>query len=147
MSLKIELENNLKKAMLAKENVKRDVIRMALSSIKQLEKDSGKELSDQDYMVVLQKEIKTKEETISEAKSAERDEMIPPILEEIDILRQFLPKELSDEELTTLVKEIIADTNAESMKEMGIVMKETISRAAGAATNDRISRTIRDFLK
>jgi uncharacterized protein YqeY len=147
MSLKIELENNLKKAMLAKENVKRDVIRMALSSIKQLEKDSGKELSDQDYMAVLQKEIKTKEETIAEAKSVERDEMIPPILEEIDILRQFLPKELSDEELTTLVNEIIADTNAESMKEMGIVMKETISRVAGAATNDRISRTIREFLK
>jgi len=147
MGVKKNLENHLKKAMLAKENTKRNVIRMALSSIKQLEKDSGKDLSDQDYMAVLQKEIKIKEETISEAKKFERDEMVPPILEEISILKKFLPKELSDMELSDLIKEVIAETNAETMKEMGIVMKEAISRAAGAATNERISRTIRNFLK
>jgi uncharacterized protein YqeY len=147
MSLKEVLEKSLREAMLSKNNVKRDTIRMALSSLKQLEKDSGKELVDQDVFGVIQKEIKTREETIAEARKANREEMIQPLLAEIEILKGYLPKEMSDDDLLNLVKSVISELSAETMKDMGKVMKESISRTEGAATNDRISKTARSLLQ
>jgi len=147
MSLKEVLEKSLREAMLLKYNVKRDTIRMALSSLKQLEKDSRKELVDQDVFSVIQKEIKTREETIDEARKANREEMIQPLLAEIEILKGYLPKEMSDDDLLNLVKSVISELSAETMREMGKVMKESISRTEGAATNDRISKTARSLLQ
>jgi uncharacterized protein YqeY len=147
MSLKEVLEKSLREAMLSKNNVKRDTTRMALSSLKQLEKDSGKELVDQDVFGVIQKEIKTREETIAEARKANREEMIQPLLAEIEILKGYLPKEMSDDDLLNLVKSVISELSAETMKDMGKVMKESISRTEGAATNDRISKTARSLLQ
>jgi len=147
MSLKEVLEKSLREAMLSKYNVKRDTIRMALSSLKQLEKDSRKELVDQDVFGVIQKEIKTREETIDEARKANREEMIQPLLAEIEILKGYLPKEMSDDDLLNLVKSVISDLSAETMRDMGKVMKESISRTEGAATNDRISKTARSLLQ
>lgn len=146
MSVKTDLEKALKDAILSRNKTERDAIRMALSSIKQLEIDSGKVLTEQETFSVLQKEIKTKEETISEAKNADRMEMIPPIEAEIKVLKKFLPQEFGDEELRALIKEVIAEVNAEGMKDMGNVMKTTIARVAGRATNDRISRVVRELL-
>ena len=147
MSLKEVLEKSLREAMLSKNNVKRDTIRMALSSLKQLEKDSRKEIVDQDVFGVIQKEIKTREETIAEARKANREEMIQPLLAEIEILKGYLPKEMSNDDLLNLVKSVISDLSAETMRDMGKVMKESISRTEGAATNDRISKTARSLLQ
>lgn len=147
MSLKEVLEKSLREAMLSKYNVKRDTIRMALSSLKQLEKDSRKELVDQDVFGVIQKEIKTREETIDEARKANREEMIQPLLAEIEILKGYLPKEMSDDDLLNLVKSVISELSAETMRDMGKVMKESISRTEGAATNDRISKNARSLLQ
>jgi len=147
MSLKEVLEKSLREAMLSKNNVKRDTIRMALSTLKQLEKDGRKELVDQDVFGVIQKEIKTREETIAEARKANREEMIQPLLAEIEILKGYLPKEMSDDDLLNLVKSVISDLSAETMRDMGKVMKESISRTEGAATNDRISKAARSLLQ
>ena len=147
MSLKEVLEKSLREAMLSKNNVKRDTIRMALSSLKQLEKDGRKELVDQDVFGVIQKEIKTREETIAEARKANREEMIQPLLAEIEILKGYLPKEMSDDDLLNLVKSVVSELSAETMRDMGKVMKESISRTEGAATNDRISKTARSLLQ
>ena len=147
MSLKEVLEKSLREAMLSKNNVKRDTIRMALSSLKQLEKDSRKELVDQDVFGVIQKEIKTREETIAEARKANREEMIQPLLSEIEILKGYLPKEMSDDDLLNLVKSVVSELSAETMRDMVKVMKESISRTEGAATNDRISKTARSLLQ
>ena len=147
MSLKEVLEKSLREAMLSKNNVKRDTIRMALSSLKQLEKDSRKELVDQDVFGVIQKEIKTREETIAEARKANREEMIQPLLVEIEILKGYLPMEMSDDDLLNLVKSVVSELSAETMRDMGKVMKESISRTEGAATNDRISKTARSLLQ
>ena len=146
MSVKNTLEDALKQAMRDKDELKRNALRLALSTIKLAEVDAGKPLEDLTIFAILQKEIKTKEETITEAQKAERLEMVKPIQDEIDYLKGFLPKELSDAELSELVKGIIAETGASSIKDMGRVMKMAIEKAAGKAANDRISKLVREIL-
>ena len=146
MSLKKTLEDALKQAMKNKDNVKRNALRLCLSTIKLAEVDTGKPLDDTAIMAILQKEIKTKGETISEAEKAGRNEMIAPIQAEIDYLKEFLPKALSDEELKSLVDGVISETGASSIKEMGKVMKMAIEKVAGRAANDRISKMVREVL-
>ena len=146
MSIKNTLEEALKQAMRDQDEIKRNALRLALSTLKLAEVDAGKELDDLAIFAILQKEIKTKEETIFEAEKAGRNEMIQPIAAEIDYLKGFLPKELSEEELTNLVKSIIAETGATSIKDMGRVMKTVIEKAQGQASNDRISKLVKDLL-
>ena len=146
MSVKNTLEDALKQAMRDKDELKRNALRLALSTIKLAEVDAGKPLEDLIIFALLQKEIKTKEETIAEAEKAERLEMVKPIQDEIDYLKGFLPKELSDAELSGLVNEVITETGASSIKDMGRVMKMAIEKAAGKAANDRISKLVREIL-
>lgn len=146
MGVKSTLEDALKQSMREKDEMRRNALRLALSSIKLAEVEAGKALDDLAVFAILQKEIKTKEETILEAKKAGRLEMITPINNEIDYIKGFLPKELSDVELLQLVKDVIKDTGAVSIKEMGKVMKIAIEQAAGRASNDRISKLIKEML-
>ena len=146
MSIKEILENSLHSAMREKDNVRKNALRMALSSIKLAEIESGKELDAPMIFSILQKEIKTKEETISEAEKANRPEMIQPLKDEILILKEFLPNELSEEELIILAKKIVSDLNAKTIKEMGLVMKSVILEVQGKASNERISNVVRDLL-
>jgi hypothetical protein len=146
MSVKNTLESALKQAMRDKDEVKRNTLRLALSTIKLAEVDAGKELDDLSVFALLQKEIKTKEETIAEALKGGRDEMAASLKPEIEFLKGFLPKELSDAELSELVNASIKETGAQSIKEMGKVMKVAIDKAAGQASNDRISKMVKDNL-
>lgn len=146
MELKSILEDQLKTAMRQKDEVRRNALRMALSSIKLAEVEQRQALDEAVIISILQKEIKTREETISEARSANRPEMIAPIEAEIQVLKEFLPVELSDSELLDLLKEIIALSGASSIKEMGVVMKAAIAEVAGRAANDRVSKMIRELL-
>lgn len=146
MSVKEEIEKNLFRAMKSKDETRKNALRLAISSIKLAEIENGGELEDSAIFGILQKEIKTREETISEAKKAERSEMVPPLEEEILILKEFLPKELSDNELMVMINKIISDSGASSIKEMGIVMKTAIQEVQGRASNDRISKAIRELL-
>jgi hypothetical protein len=146
MALKKELEIELLKAMKSKDEVRRNTLRLAISSIKMAEVDSGAELDDSTVFGIMQKEIKIREETIAEAEKAERSDMIPPLEAEIQVLKEYLPKEMSDDSLRELVKKIIVETGASSMKEMGGVMKNAIQEVQGRASNDRISKIIRELL-
>lgn len=146
MSVRKALEDALKQAMRDKHEVKRNALRLALSTLKLAEIDSGKPLDDLSIFAILQKEIKTKEETIHEAEKANRPEMIPAVKAEAEYLKGFLPKELSDTELSELVKNAISETGAETIKDMGRVMKLAIEKASGQASNDRISKLVRELL-
>ena len=147
MSIKQTLEQELLKAMKEKDEIKRNVFRLALSMIKLAEVEKGSSLDDSATINILMKEIKTREETISEAKNAGRDEMVSNAQKEIDILRQFLPKEMDDDELTQIINVEIAGSGASSIKEMGIVMKRVIEIVKGRASNDRISKIVRGLLE
>jgi uncharacterized protein YqeY len=146
MSVKKDLERDLLISLKNKDVIKKNTLRMALSSIKFTEVETGKELDDSTAFSILQKEIKTREETIAEAEKANRTEMIAPFEAEIVILKTYLPKELSDDELVILVKKAIEELNAGSIKEMGLVMKTLIPQVQGKASNDRMSKVVRDLL-
>jgi len=146
MNVKEALERSLITAVKEKDDGRKNALRMALSSIKLAEIESGKSLEEPMIFSILQKEIRTKEETITEAEKANRPEMIPPIRSEIEILKEFLPVEMTDEELIALVNKTVSELNATSIKEMGIVMKSVIQDAQGKASNDRISKVVRDLL-
>ncbi len=146
MELKSRLEDQLKNAMRKKDDVRKNALRMALSSIKLAEVEQRKALDEALIISILQKEIKTREETITEARNANRPEMIAPIEAEILVLKEFLPAELSDSELRDLLEKIIDQTGATSIKEMGAVMKAAIAEVAGRASNDRVSKMIRELL-
>ena len=146
MSIKDDLKNALGVAMKTKDDVSKRSLRLALSAIKLAEVAKGEALEDMKIFNILQKEVKTKEETIAEATKAERSEMIAPLLEEIEVLKRFLPAELSDMELTEFIDKAITEQKATSIKQMGLVMKTVIIQVEGRASNDRISKIIKSKL-
>jgi len=146
MGIKTDLTNALLLAMKDKNEVLKNALRLALSSIKLAEVEKGAELDDISIYSILHKEIKTREETIAEAIKAEREEMIKPLNKEIDELKKFLPAEISDDELTDIIKNVISELNAESIKHMGKVMKIVIDRIQGHASNDQIGKKVRNLL-
>ena len=146
MNLKQRLEKDLLDAMRLKDNKKRNVIRLALTNVKLQEVEKHAELDDETVIAIIQKEIKTRKEVIMESQNASRLDLATVAQEEISILNQYLPRALTDEELTNLVKRIIIEQSANSIKDMGRVVKETIKTAAGRATNEEISNKVKSLL-
>jgi len=140
------LQNALKDAMKNRDNVRRDVIRMAQSAIKQQEVDSRKALTPEDVVSVLQKEAKQRRETIDELVSAGREDMAEEEKTQLEILEEFLPKQLSDDELRAIVQEVIDQIGASSPKEMGKVMGPTMQRVKGLADGNDVNRIVRELL-
>ena len=136
----------LHSAIKGNDAISKTAIRLALSSIKRAEVDNGEELDELSIFSILQKEIKTRDETISEAEKAGRQEMIKTLNKEIAIIQRFLPAELDDLELTKIVDSVIAEENASSIKQMGLVMKIVIEKVQGKASNDRISQIVKSKL-
>jgi uncharacterized protein YqeY len=141
-----KLNEALKEAMKNKDNQRRDVIRMVLSGIKQVEVDTRKELAAEDVVTVLQKEIKTRRESIEESRKAGRLEQIDAQQEEVEILEGFLPKQLSREEIAVLAKEAIAEAGATSVKEMGKVMGFLMPKVKGVADGKLVNEVVRELL-
>ncbi len=146
MNIKEQLTTDLKSAMKQQDKIRMKVIRMVLSSIKLAEVEKGEELDSLRLLAILQKEVKTREETIAEAEKAGRPEMISELEQEIDVIKEYLPTEMDDDELEKIIDQVISELNANSIKQMGQVIKEVISRVAGRAANDRISTIIKTRL-
>ncbi|NPA04379.1 MAG: GatB/YqeY domain-containing protein [Epsilonproteobacteria bacterium] len=147
MSLKKRLQNDLKEAMKAKDSFKRDVIRFLMSAIKQVEVDNQKELSDEEIIKVIQKSIKQREESAKQYKEGGREDLAQKELKEAQILKSYLPKQLSDEELEEKVKEIIQEVGATSIKEIGKVMGSAIKKLGTLADGKRINQVASKLLK
>jgi hypothetical protein len=145
MSLKDELNNALKDAMRANDALRKMVLRGALSNIKLTEVDSG-ELSEGDLLGIIQKEVKSRRESIADAEKAERDDLINNAEAEIAILEEFLPQGLSEAELKALVDEAIAEVGAASPADMGKVMGVLMPRIQGRADGGAASKLVRDAL-
>jgi uncharacterized protein YqeY len=146
MSLKEQLNEDLKTAMRNKEVVKRDSIRAINTMIKQIEVDERKELNDEDIIKLIQKGIKQREEAISQYKAASRDDLVQKEQEQVDVFMLYLPKQLSDEELEVGMKEIITETGATSVKDMGKVMGAATKKFAGVADGKRINEMVKKLL-
>ncbi len=143
MAIKEKLEHDLHEAMRANDTIKKNVIRMALSAIKLQEVETRKTLTDPEVVALLYKEIKMREETIADALKIDRQDIIAENNTELEILKGYLPRQLSETELQTLVDEAIQSTGARSVKEMGMVMKAVIERAQGSVSNAAISAAVK----
>jgi uncharacterized protein len=146
MSTKEKLTQSLKEALKAKDELRKRVVRMALSAIKNAEVEKKSELDEPDVLAILQKEVKARHETIDGAKQAGRDDLISIAEDEIAVLEGYLPKALSREELETLVKEAISESGATSIKEMGLVMKALMPKVRGRADGKEANQIVRELL-
>ncbi len=144
--LKEQLKNELKDAMKAKNIIKRDTIRFLMSALKQVEVDERKELSDEDIVKIIQKSLKQREDSMTQYKNAKRDDLYQKELNEVNILKNYLPKQLNDEELENIIKTTIKDIDATSIKDMGKVMKIVTKKTVGKADGKRISTIVKELL-
>lgn len=140
------LKNDLYAAMRANDTLRKRVIRLLISSIELAEVAKGSKLTDSEFIALVQKEIKTKNDTIVDAEKANRPEMVKEQREEIKVLEAYLPKQISEAELVQLAEEVIQETGATSPKDMGKVLKVLIPKLAGRATNQDASRVVKDCL-
>ena len=149
MSLRATLSADMKQAMKDREAGKQRlaVIRMAWAAIRNKEIDAKKELDDNEVCALLMKEVKQREDSITEFKKADRTDLVEANEQEIAILKKYLPEQLSDEDLKAIVQETIAATGAKTMKDMGKVMGAVMAKAKGRAEGGKISAFVRELLK
>lgn len=141
-----KIQAALKDAMLNKDNMRRDVLRMAQSAFKQVEVDERKTLTAEDAVAVLQREVKTRREAIDEARKAGRDETVAFEEERLAVLESFLPRQLSRAEISALAQEAIAQSGATSAKEMGKVMSLLMPKVKGVADGKLVNEVVRELL-
>ncbi|MBQ6342661.1 MAG: GatB/YqeY domain-containing protein [Anaerolineaceae bacterium] len=146
MSIKDNINERLKEAMKSHDEDGKRVYRMILSSVKFAEKTSGKELDDGEIIQILQKELKIRKESLSEAQKAGRKESIIEAEKDIMAIEPLLPKQMSEDEVKVIVLAAIKETGATSSGDMGKVMKAVMPKLKGLAANDLISKTVKDLL-
>jgi len=147
MSLKNELQAALQDAIKAKDETRKNTLRMALTSIRMAEDRKREGLDDDEVMGVLQKEVKSRQETIADAGKADRPDLIAEADVQIAILEEYLPKPLSQDELEELARQSIEEAGAESPREMGQVMKILMPKLGGRATGQQASQAVRKLLQ
>ncbi|NWF66205.1 MAG: GatB/YqeY domain-containing protein [Campylobacterales bacterium] len=145
-ALKERLQNDLKEAMKNKENFKRDVIRLMMSALKQVEVDERRELSDDDIQKILQKAVKQREDSFTQYKNASRDDLAQKESDEMEIIKSYLPQQLSDDELEVRVKAIIESVGATTMKDIGKVMGVATKELSGSADGKRVNEMAKKLL-
>jgi uncharacterized protein YqeY len=147
MTLTEQLENSLKEAMRAGDDLRKRTIRMVLSAIRLTEVEKGSKLDDAGVTSVIQREIKSRNESILDAQRAQRPDIETEARAEIAVLETFLPQQLSSEELEVIVRQVIAEVGATNQKEMGMVMKALMPRLQGRAAGDQASQMVKRLLQ
>ena len=137
-----KIRTDLTSAMKAQEKDRLSTIRMLQSAIKNEQINLGHELSDEEAMAVIRKAVKQRQDSVEQYTKGNRPELAAKEQSEIDTLKTYLPPELSDEELESGIREIIASTGAQSKKDMGKVMKEATARFKGRADGKKIQEIV-----
>ena len=146
MSLKEQIKSDIKDAMRAKEIVKRDTLRNIQASIKQIEVDERREVSDTDVEAIMVKYLKQREDAKTQFADAGREDLVEKENAEITIIQAYLPEPMDDSELEATLKEIIASVNATSMKDMGKVMGGAKAAIGSRADGGRINVMVKKLL-
>ena len=144
--LKEKLLEDLKSAMKEKNVNKKNAVQMVRTAILQTEKDKGVEVTDEQIIDIIAKEVKKKKDSIADFEKAQRQDLIDQINDEIAALEVYLPKQLTDDELETKIKAIIEKVNAKDIKDLGKVMKEAKTEIGAQADGRRINETVRKLL-
>ncbi|MDX9917980.1 MAG: GatB/YqeY domain-containing protein [Gudongella sp.] len=146
MSLKDRLMEELKVSMRNKETIRKNTVTMIRAAIKQREVDERIELGDEDILEIISKQLKEKRATIEEFRKGGRQDLVDLTDTEINILLEYLPSQLSDEEIDVIVKEAIAEIGATSMKDIGLIMKNVMPKVKGRADGNMINKAVKKIL-
>ena len=140
------IEAELKEAMLAKEAVRRDALRLILSSLRSAEKELQRALSSDEELQVLQRERKRRLEALEAFRAAGRDEQADKEEDELDILEEFMPEPLSEDEIERIVDLVIAEVGATSLRDIGRVMADVMPQISGRADGGTVSQIVKEKL-
>ena len=144
--LKEKLLEDMKISMREKNVIRKNVIQMVRAAILQVEKDKQIELNDEQIVEIIAKESKKRKDSLPDYEKSGREDLINQVKEEIEILAEYLPKQLTKEEIERRVEEIIEKTGASTMKDMGIVMKEAKAKIGPAADGKTINEIVKQKL-
>ncbi|MEN6520324.1 MAG: GatB/YqeY domain-containing protein [Armatimonadota bacterium] len=147
MSHKEKLQNDLKTAMKARDELRTSTIRLALSAVRNLEIDKGRELTDEETLEVLAKEAKSRRESIEGAEKAGRPDIATKEAQELEILTVYMPKQLGEAEIEQLAKDAAAEVGAIDLKDRGRVMSALMPRVKGRADGKLVSRVVERILQ
>jgi hypothetical protein len=147
--LKKKLQEELKQSMLARNVLKTSVLRMLLSALNYYEIQkggAGYEATDEDVLTVIQKEAKQRRDSIEEFKKANRMELVDKETKELEMLQAYLPQQMSEEEIKSLIKDSINQTGAKTIADMGKVMAALMPKVKGKADGGLVSKIVRESL-
>ncbi len=146
MSLKDKLMDDLKTSMKNKETIRKNTVTMVRAAIKQKEVDERIELNDEQILDIISKQLKEKKMAIEEFNKGSRQDLVELTESEIEILLEYLPKQLTDEEVEVIVKETIEEVGATSMKDIGLIMKNVMPKVKGVADGNMVNKAIKKIL-
>ena len=143
---KEKLLEDLKVSMRDKNVVRKNTVQMIRAAILQIEKDTGNVVDDAKIIDIIAKEMKKKKDAMADFEKAERQDLIDQTNEEMKVLEEYLPKQLSKEEIKEIVSKVISDVGATSIKDMGIVMKESKAKIGAGADGKTINEVVKELL-
>jgi uncharacterized protein len=146
MSLIARMEDEVKAAMLARDADRRDALRLLLSSLRSAEKELQRPLSDEEELQVLQRERKRRVEAAEAFRSGGRAEQAAAEENELAVLQEFMPEQLSDDDLEEIVDDAIAENGATSMRDFGRVMADVMPQVSGRADGSVVSQLVKEKL-
>lgn len=146
MSLRKQLETDMKEAMRARDNERRDAIRYVLSAVKNAEIDKRAELSPDEEVKLIRSQVKQRQDSIDQFRSGGREDLAEKEESQVRILEGYLPQQMSDEELDEFVKQGVAESGAEGPNDMGKVMGLLSGRSQGRVDGRRLSTAVRNAL-
>ena len=144
--LKEKLLEDLKNSMKEKNIVRKNVIQMVRAAILQIEKDKGIEVDDNKILEIIAKEVKTRNDSIADFEKGGREDLVEQAKQEIEILSEYLPKQLTKEELKEKVEIIIKETGATTIKDIGKIMKAAKEQIGTAADGRSINEVVKELL-
>ena len=146
MALLSDIKNDLKQAMLDKNNFVRDTLRLFIAEVQRFEIDNKEEVDDAKTLQIINKMIKQRNDSISQFRDGGRDDLADKEQSEVDILSKYKPEQLSEEVVAAKVKDVIAETNATSMADIGKVMGILKTTLAGKADMGMVSNVVKNEL-
>jgi uncharacterized protein YqeY len=146
MTLIAEIEEDLAEAMRERDAERRDALRLILASLRNAEKDLMRPLSEDEELQVLQRERKKRLEAAEAFRAAGREAQAEKEEDELDVLEDYMPEPLSDDELEEIVDNVIAEVGATNMRDLGRVMADVMPQIAGRADGSAVSQLVREKL-
>lgn len=148
MALKQQVQSQMLEAMKAKDETRLSVLRMLKAAIMKFEVEGGerKEATDEDVMKLIQKEIKSRRDSVEQFRNGNRPEMADAEEKEISVLMEYMPPQLSEEEVAQIVKDVIAETGAKSKQDLGRVMGALMPKVQGQADGAMVSKIVNGLL-